>query len=243
MDALRETFTAGTLLFLLRGLGMTVLLTAIGCVGGLVGGFLLAYLRSSPARWTRPFRWAAVLYVEVFRRIPFLVILFLVLYGSQALVARASLFWVAVVAIVVMAAAYMAEIVRAGLESVPRTQVEAAEVMNLPRWRIVGFIVLPQAWKVILPAAVAYVVMFVKDTALASQAGVFELMFAGKALVNRGLDPFLVFAAVLLAYAAVSWPLARLGRWLEARLAARPNKEFPDDQGHVVPQARPAPLA
>lgn len=243
MDALREAFTTGTLLFLLRGLGMTVLLTAIGCAGGLLGGFLLAYLRSSPARWTWPFRWLAILYVEVFRRIPFLVILFLVLYGSQAVVTRAPLFWIAVVAIVVMAAAYMAEIVRAGLESVPRAQVEAAEVMNLPRWRIVGFIVLPQAWRVILPAAVAYVVMFVKDTALASQAGVFELMFAGKALVNRGLDPVLVFAAVLLAYAAVSWPLARLGRWLEARLARRPNREIPGDQGHVVPQTRPAPLA
>jgi polar amino acid transport system permease protein len=67
-------------------------------------------------------------------------------------------------------------------------------------------------------------VMFVKDTALASQAGVFELMFAGKALVNRGLDPFLVFATVLFAYFAISWPLARFGQWLETRLAHRHTK-------------------
>jgi polar amino acid transport system permease protein len=63
--------------------------------------------------------------------------------------------------------------------------------------------------------------MFVKDTALVSQAGVFELMFAGKALANRGIDPFIVFATVLVCYAALSIPLARFGRRLERRLSRR----------------------
>lgn len=221
IEDLARVFTPGNMQFLLRGVWMTLMLTFIGCGIGLVGGFLLAYVRGSTVLWMWPFRILSMLYVEIFRRIPFLVILFLVLYASQIIVTRAPLFWVAMASICIMAAAYMAEIVRAGLESVPRAQIDAAEVMNFPRWRIVLMIVLPQSWKVILPAAIAYIVMFVKDTALASQAGVFELMFAGKALANRGLDPFIVFTAVLFAYFAISWPLARFGRWLEARLGRR----------------------
>ena len=212
-------FTVGNLGFLLRGAWTTLMLTLLGCTAGLVGGFAIAYVRGSRSIWLLPARALAALYVEVFRRIPFLVTLFLVLYASQLFVARASLFTVATVAICLLATAYLAEIVRAGLESVPRAQIEAAEAMNFSRLRITTMIVLPQAWTVILPAAIAYVVMFVKDTALASQAGVFELMFAGRALVNRGLDPFLVFATVLFAYAAISWPLARLGAWIERRTA------------------------
>lgn len=218
-EDLASLFTAGNMQFLLRGLGMTLLLTLIGGVTGLIGGFLLAYARSSKGRLLAPMRWCATVFVEVFRRIPFLVTLFLVLYTVQMILPRVPLFWVAVISICLLCSAYMAEIVRAGLESVPTPQIETAEVMNMPRWRITWMIVLPQAWKVILPSAVSYMVMFVKDTALASQAGVFELMFAGKALVNRGLDPLLVFATVLVAYFAISWPLARFGHWLETRLA------------------------
>jgi polar amino acid transport system permease protein len=214
-------FTLGNVGFLLRGLFMTLLLTILGCSIGLIGGFMFAYIRTGKERWAAPARWITITFIEVFRRIPFLVTLFLVLYTAQMIVPRAPLFWVAVTSVCILSAAYLAEIVRAGLESIPRAQIEAAEVMNFPRWRITMMIVLPQAWKVILPSAVAYMVMFVKDTALASQAGVFELMFAGKALVNRGLDPFLVFATVLLAYFAISWPLARFGRWLEKRLSRR----------------------
>jgi polar amino acid transport system permease protein len=225
MQDLTALFTLGNIGFLLRGALMTLLLTVIGCSVGLVAGFLLAYARGSRGMTLAPLRWGVIAFVEVFRRIPFLVTLFLVLYAAQLFIARAPLFWVAVTSICLLSSAYMAEIVRAGMESVPRAQIEAAEVMNLPRWRITAMIVMPQAWKVILPSAVSYMVMFVKDTALASQAGVFELMFAGKALANRGLDPFLVFATVLFAYFVISWPLSRLGQALERRLARRPTRK------------------
>jgi polar amino acid transport system permease protein len=219
---LSALFTSGNIRFLLRGLAMTLTLTLAGCSIGLIFGFLLAYIRTGKDPKAAAVRWLAIAFIEVFRRIPFLVTLFLVLYTAQMIVTRAPLFWVAVVSICILSSAYMAEIVRSGLESIPTAQVEAAEVMNFPRWRITLMIVLPQSWKVILPSAVSYMVMFVKDTALASQAGVFELMFAGKALVNRGLDPFVVFVTVLVAYFAISWPLARFGRWLELRLSRRP---------------------
>ena len=223
LDHATRLFTAGNLLFLLRGALATVVLTALGCGIGLLAGFALAYLRGSRGPLLAPFRAAAILYVELFRRVPFLVTLFVVLFSAKAFVAQASLFTVAVVAISVMSTAYLAEIMRAGLESVPRQQIEAAEAMNFSRWRTTWMVVLPQAWRVILPAAVAYLVMFVKDTALASQAGVFELMFAGKALANRGLDSAWVFGTVLVIYVLLSWPLARFGGFLERRLSRPPH--------------------
>ena len=81
-------------------------------------------------------------------------------------------------------------------------------------------IVLPQSWKVILPPAAAFVVMFIKDTSLASQLGVIELTFAGKMLVNRGFSPVLGFGAILICYFALSYPLSRFAAYLEKRLAA-----------------------
>jgi polar amino acid transport system permease protein len=210
--------TAG---FLLRAALMTLWLTALGCTLGLLLGGLLAVLRQTRTPWLLPARLVAILYVETFRRIPFIITLFLVLYISRAFVPLMPLFYVAAISVCIMSAAFLAEIVRAGLESVPRTQIEAAETLNFGFLRIMAVVVIPQAWPVILPPAVAYVVMFVKDTALASQIGTFELMFAGKALINRGVNAFTVYLAITLLYFAISYPLALLGRWLEARLMQR----------------------
>jgi len=91
--------------------------------------------------------------------------------------------------------------------------------MNFSLIETVRYIVLPQAWRVILPPAFAFFVMFIKDTALASQIGVIELTYAGKVLNNKGFSAALVFGTLLLLYFFISYPLARLGAHLEARLA------------------------
>ena len=81
-------------------------------------------------------------------------------------------------------------------------------------------VILPQSWKVILPPASAFIVMFIKDTSLASQLGVIELTFAGKILVNKGFSPVLGFGVVLICYFALSYPLSRFASYLERRLAS-----------------------
>lgn len=212
-------FTLGNAEFLLMAAGTTLALTALGTGVGAVLGFAIALLRTTPSRWLLPLKGLAVLYVELFRRIPFIVVLFLVLYSAQAAAPGVSQFGIAAIGICLVSTAFLSEIMRAGLESVPAQQIEAAQTLNFPRHLIVRRVVLPQAWRVIMPPAIAFVVMFIKDTALASQMGVVELTFAGKTLNNRGFSSLLVFGTVLLIYFAISWPLARLGRHLEARLA------------------------
>jgi polar amino acid transport system permease protein len=213
-------FSAGHVSLLADAVGTTLALTFIGCISGFLIAFLIVLLRQTPGLWALPLRLLGIAYVEIFRRIPFLVVTYLVLFFIQAFAENASLFTIAVVAICIYATAYTAEIIRGGFESVARQQVEAATVMNFSRWQILMSVIVPQAWPVILPPAVAFAVGFIKDTALVSQVGVFELTFRGKELNNEGFSGILVFGTIALIYFAISYPLSRLGSWLEFRLAS-----------------------
>ncbi len=217
-------FSPGHVELLFEAMGMTLALTAIGCVTGFVLAFVLVLLRQSGGIWALPLKLFAILYVEIFRRIPFLVVTYLVLFFIQAFVKDASLFTIAPVAICIYAIAYTAEIIRGGLESVARQQIEAARAMNFSRWQTLMRVILPQSWAVILPPAVAFMVGFIKDTALVSQVGVFELTFRGKELNNEGFSGILVFGTIALLYFAMSYPLSRCGMWLEKRLAPSRNQ-------------------
>ncbi|GGI91780.1 hypothetical protein GCM10007973_30070 [Polymorphobacter multimanifer] len=148
----------------------------------------------------------------------------MVLFGVQPLVPEISLIGIATIAVTLVATAFLSEIIRAGLESVPRAQVEGAAAMNFSAWQSFWLVVLPQSWRVILPPAAAFMVMFIKDTSLASHLGVVELTFSGKILVNRGSSPVLGYGIVLLGYFILSWPLGRLARMLEVRLAPSRNQ-------------------
>ena len=213
-------FAPGHVSLLLDAAGTTLALTIIGCVSGFLLAFLIVLLRQTPGLWALPLRLLGIAYVEIFRRIPFLVVTYLVLFFIQAFASNASLFTIAVVAICIYATAYTADIIRGGFESVARQQVEAATVMNFSRWQTLTSIIIPQSWPVIVPPSVAFAVGFIKDTALVSQVGVFELTFRGKELNNEGFSGILVFGTIALIYFVISYPLSRLGAWLEIRLAS-----------------------
>ena len=213
-------FSPGNVSLLLDAVGTTLALTFIGCVSGFLLAFLIVFLRQTPGIWALPLRLLGIAYVEIFRRIPFLVVTYLVLFFIQTFQSDASLFTIAVVAICIYATAYTAEIIRGGFESVARQQIEAATAMNFTRWQTLRGVIIPQSWPVILPPAVAFAVGFIKDTALVSQVGVFELTFRGKELNNGGFSGILVFGTIALIYFGMSYPLSRLGRWLESRLAS-----------------------
>jgi polar amino acid transport system permease protein len=226
-------FNYYNMIFILQAMGATLLMTVVGCVVGFTIGLPIAAIRQTTSWWLLPLRFLVILYVEIFRRIPFLVILFIVLFAVQVGVPNASLYLIAVISICLLSTAFLSEIIRAGLESVPRQQVEAAEALNFGPIRTLFTVILPQSWRIILPPAIAFMVMFIKDTSLASQMGVVELTFTGKMLVNRGFSPILGFGVILVCYFALSYPLSRLGAYLEKRLAA-PRSQRPVEQLRTV---------
>ena len=213
-------FNYHNMIFILEAMGRTLSMTIIGCSVGLVFGLLIAVLRQSNSRTLIPIKFIAITYVEIFRRIPFLVILFIVLFVIEPLMPGTSLLGIATVAICLLSTAFLSEIIRAGLESVPPQQIEGAKTLNFSFLQMLMSVMLPQSWKVILPPAAAFIVMFIKDTALASQLGVIELTFVGKMLVNRGFSPMLGFGAVLICYFILSYPLSRFSEYLGKRLAS-----------------------
>ena len=221
---LPQFFGYYNLIFLAKAALATVGLSAIGAVTGTIAGAGLALLRMTSIWWLMPARWLAVIVTELFRRVPFLVTLMLVFFVSQLSGLDLPLFVVALIAVFLIASAYLSEIIRAGLESVHRNQWDAAAAMNFSLVETVRYVIVPQAWRLILPPAFGFFVLFIKDTALASQIGVIELTYAGKVLNNKGFSAALVFGTLLLMYFLISYPLTRFGAWLEVRLAPARNR-------------------
>jgi len=217
-EELPRFFTYYNVIFLLKAMFTTFLLSMIGCLLGSIMGGVLAILKLTKSAMLLPLRAVALVYIEFFRRIPFLVTLLLIFFVFQAIGLEMSVFAVAVVSVWVIATAFIAEIARSGLESVPAAQWEAAEVMNFNLLQTLRTIILPQAWKVILPPAFSFFVMFIKDTALASQIGVVELTYSAKVLNNKGFSAALAFGVVLLLYYMLSYPLTKIGAWMEKKL-------------------------
>ena len=214
-----EFFTYYNVVFLLEALLATFLLSAVGCLVGLVVGFFLAVSRRGRSPTLLPLRAFALLFTEIFRRVPFLVTLMLVFFCFQLLDFDLTVFTVALISVGLIASAFIAEIVRGGLESVHPNQWDTAATLNFSYGQTLRYVVMPQAWKVILPPAFSFFILFIKDTALASQIGVVELTYAGKVLNNKGFSAALVFGTILLLYFLLSYPLARFGVWLENKLA------------------------
>ncbi|WP_035713806.1 amino acid ABC transporter permease [Azorhizobium doebereinerae] len=208
------------LVFIAKAAGTTLALSALGCILGTAIGLALAVTRVTRSRWLAPLRILALIFTEVFRRVPFLVTLMLCFFAFQATGYDIPLFAVAAVSVTVIAGAFLAEIIRGGFKSVHPNQWEAAATMNFSLLDTIRLVILPQAWRIVLPPAFGYFVMFIKDTALASQIGVIELTYVGKVLNNKGFSAALSFGVILLVYFAISYPLSRLGVLLEARLAS-----------------------
>jgi polar amino acid transport system permease protein len=220
LGQLPRLFSSYNLLLLGEAALTTLLLSAVGCVVGLVFGTLLSLARLARSWLVLPLKIFAIVYVEIFRRVPFLVTLLLFFFGAQVLGFDLSPLAIGIISTSVISTAFVAEIIRAGLVAVRPSQLEAASVMNFSAWQTLWLVRWPQAWPLILPPTFAYLVLFIKDTALASQIGVLELTQAGNILNTKGFSSLLVYSTVLVLYFVVSYPLARLGAHLESRLGA-----------------------
>jgi len=216
-------FTYYNMIFLLQALLATFLLSAVGCLIGFGGGFFLAVIRRTVSWPLMPLRIVGIVFTEIFRRTPFLVTLMMVFFIFQIAKVDISLFTVALISVCFIATAFISEIIRGGFDSVHQTQWDTAAAMNMTLLQTLRYVIVPQAWKIILPPVFSFFILFIKDTALASQIGVVELTYAGKVLNNKGFSAALVFGTILMLYFALSYPLARFGLWMENKLAPTRN--------------------
>ena len=218
-------FSIWNIIFLLKAMGVTFLLSLLGCLSGFGLGVILAIIRKTTTKLLLPVRIIIIIYTEIFRRVPFLVSLLLIFYIFQIVKISDSLFIIAIVTVCLIATAYISEIVRSGIESVHQTQWDAAVAMNFSYYETLKEVIFPQAWKVIFPPAFSFFILFIKDTALASQIGVMELTFAGKILNNKGFSPILSFGTILILYFILSFPLDRFGKYMEKKYATNTNRK------------------
>lgn len=199
--------------------GGTLRLAIPAIVFGFILGTLVGLARLSRSRWLN---WPAKVYVEFFRGVPLVMVIFWFWFMIPALVGKSlPEYSVALTAFVIFEAAYLAEIVRAGIQSVPRGQVEAATATGLSKNQLMRHVILPQALRNMIPALLTQFIVLLKDTSLASIIGYVDLTKAAQIVNNREIRPFELYLFIAIVYWLCSYSMSRYAHRLEARLASQ----------------------
>ena len=198
---------------LLEGLWITIALGAVSIVAGLVTGLLMALARLYGAPAVQV---VARIYIDVFRSIPLLVLLVLVYYALPFVGIRLTSFTSAATALTLVSCAYTSEIFRAGIQAIPKGQFEAADAIGLSFFNRMRDVVLPQAFRIVVPPLTSNCINVLKDTALASVVAMPDLLKQATQAQALAANPTpLIGAAVL--YLLLLLPLVRLVAFFETR--------------------------
>ncbi len=202
-----------TLPMLWRGVGNTLALAGVTLTVGAVLGVLVCLIRLYAPL---PFRILAIAFVDLFRAIPILVLLVLIHFALPFAGVVFSAFTSATVALTLVFAAFTAEVFRAGIQAIPKGQIEAAQALGLPFPVIIWKIILPQAWRIALPPHTSNSVAIAKDTSLASVVAMPDLLKQATDAQALTANPSPLVAAALM-YLIVLLPAVRLVSYLERR--------------------------
>ncbi|WP_458094346.1 amino acid ABC transporter permease [Roseomonas sp. WA12] len=203
---------------LAKGAWLTVQLSVAAMVAGLVFGALFAVIRSFGGRWAGM---AVAAYVEVIRNTPFLIQLFLIYFGLPSLGVSLDPVTAALIGMSVNCAAYTTEIIRSGIMSVPRGQIEAARALAFSTTDIVRHIVLFPALRVAAPALGSQFVLVMLGSSVVSTISAEELTAVGHVLETETFRPFEVYIVVTLMYLAIAFALKLLFAWIDTAWFAR----------------------
>ncbi|PYO22089.1 MAG: amino acid ABC transporter permease [Candidatus Rokuibacteriota bacterium] len=197
--------------------GGTLRLAIPAIVLGFVLGIFIGIARLARAWWISV---PATLYVEFFRGVPLVMVIFWIWFIiPQLLRLPIPEYGVALTAFVIFEAAYFGEIVRAGIQSVPRGQVEAATALGLTRAQSMRYVVLPQAIRNMVPSLVTQMIVLFKDTSLASIIGYVDLTKAAQIVNNREIRPFELYLFIAVVYFIFTYSMSRIAGRFERRLA------------------------
>jgi polar amino acid transport system permease protein len=199
-------------------LNVKLMLLAEGLV--LVVGLAIAVIRSLPGPALAPLRVVALVYTDVFRGVPLLLVVFMVGFGLPALqlavISDQSVFTYGVIALVLVYSAYVAEVYRAGIDSVHPSQAAGARSLGLTQWQSMRFVVLPQAIRRVIPPLLNDFIGLQKDTALVSVLGLVEAARAAEQYAATTFN-FTGYTMAALLFIAITIPLARVTDWLIER--------------------------
>jgi len=196
--------------------GNSIRMAALAFVLAFAVGLLLALAKTSSVGVLRR---SASVYIEIMRGIPALAVLFLIYFGLADFGLVFDAFTAAVIGLGLNGAAYMAEVFRAGIESIHAGQMEAALTVGLTPLQAMRYVVLPQAFRVVLPPVANFAIALLKDTSVASIISAPELMLRARDLASSSFQPMQVFLLAAAIYLAMSLPISYLTRRLEARFA------------------------
>ena len=205
---------------------------AAAAVGALVLGFLLALGRLSDHAWVRvPVGWI----IEILRAIPVLIFMMLLYYGLPVVGIKMQPYWAVVIALIAYNGSVLAEVIRAGVESLPHGQSEAGYAIGLRKSGVMAFVLLPQAIRAMMPVIVAQLVVTLKDTALGFIITYHELLYLVKLLGSNAVYGSPLIPAAIVGgsiYVALCLALSYIARLLEKRLKRQDSALTPVDPMH-----------
>ena len=206
---------------LLGGLGVTIALALISFAIAMVVGIIFGMFSVSPYKWLR---WTAEIFVDVIRGIPLMILAAFIFWGIPNLIesmtghqSPINDFLAGTIALSLNAAAYIAEIVRGGIQAVPAGQMEASRSLGISYSKTMRKIILPQATKLMLPNFVNQFVIALKDTTIVSAIGLVELFQTGKIIIARNYQSFKMYAILAVFYLVIITLLTRFAKQLEKR--------------------------
>jgi polar amino acid transport system permease protein len=204
----------------LGGVGLTLYLAAVSLALSFIGGLILGLLSVSR---NRLLRWGSMTVIQTIRGMPLLMVIFWMFFLLPAMLGGGmTAAWTIIAALTLFTSAYMSEIVRAGINGIPKGQTEAAISTGLSHGQAMFYIILPQALRNMIPSFVNQFVSMIKDTSLAFIVGVSELTQVATQINNRTmLYPTEIFLFIAVIYFIICFVFTELSRWLERRLAYR----------------------
>ena len=212
-----RSFGFAEFLFILEGARWTVILSLLAFVFGGACGLIVALGRTSNKKWLRYFM---ATYIQIFQGTPLLIQLFFVYFGLPLLGIRVDVWVALIIGLSLHTSAFLGEIWRGSIEAISAGQHEAARALGIGYIRRMSDVVLPQAFRIGLPATIGFLVNLIKGTALAALLGLTELTRSGQLMANITFEPLKVYGAVGLVYFVICIPLTYYSARIEKRMNA-----------------------
>ncbi|MGE7906953.1 amino acid ABC transporter permease [Peribacillus sp. NPDC094092] len=204
---------------LLKGLQVTLYIFVIAIILGFLIGLLVALLRLAPIK---VLNWIAKVYVDAIRGTPFIVQLFFIYFGVNSLnLISLDSTTAGIITVAINAGAYFAEIIRAGIQSIDKGQTEAARSIGFTGTQTMRYVVLPQAFRRMLPTITNQSIISLKDTSLLSVIGIADLTQQGQIQASATFEAFKIWLAVGVIYFIIIYLLTLIANFIERRVQVR----------------------